>query len=349
MFGSLWFHGVALGILLLGGVQAGAASLRPHNETLPLAPMRPDLASSWCGAACPGDRILLVREDLPELLEGLQLRLSGDRQQRVVAFEEGPQGLRFVWPQGFASGERVAVLLERSKTWEDLYRQGRQWIRKHTPGNASMDGEAPSLLPPLPDAAQMVALEEGDPVLQRITADPGAKTLLVRGRNLRGNLTVSYPDGSTYALRNDANATLRLPYVPGKASGLLTVARHDGRRSNPLLARFPRKVTGLVVLPEGHALDVERVEIFAPSRLAREFPAEDTSLRSDGSFTTGITAEEGRTLGIFLRSRDGSGRMLLASADVPPEEDGVLVVLSPEAVDRAVENGDLAPKKIEKP
>ena len=350
MFGVLRCRSVTLLVLLsLWGAEASAVSLRPHNETLPLSPFRPGLNAPWCGAARPGDQVYLAQETLPEDREGLLVVLSGDRQRRSLTPEEASDGVRFPWPDAFSSGERVVVLMERTKTWEDLYRQGRRWLRTHTSGSGSSDQEEASAMPPLPEAAEMVTLQEDDPVLQRVTADPASKLLLLRGRNLRGALTAHYPDGSAHFLTNDANATLRLPYEPGKEPGLLTVERHDGRRSNPLLVRFPRKVTGLLVLPEGSSLDLDRVEIFDPSRLDQETPAEDAPPRSDGSFTAGVEAGEGRRLGIFFRSQEGSPRTLLVSVDVPPGEDSVLVVLAPEDLEPAALSGDLGPKKDKNP
>ena len=77
MIDTPWFRGLALGLFLLGGASAEGLALHPHNETLPLAPFRPDLSSPWSGAARPGDQVLLPRDDLPESPEGLQVRLQG--------------------------------------------------------------------------------------------------------------------------------------------------------------------------------------------------------------------------------------------------------------------------------
>ena len=346
MIDTPWFRGLALGLFLLGGASAEGLALHPHNETLPLAPFRPDLSSPWSGAARPGDQVLLPRDDLPESPGGLQVRLQGERHQRVITPEETPEGMCFAWPGAFNSGEWVTVSLERSPSWEELYRQGRRWVQKHVSEGASFDEEGTP--PPLPEAARMMALDEGDPVIQRVTTDPGEKTLLLRGRNLRGSFTVHYPDGSSRPVSNDANANLRLPYGASATPGPLSVTRDDGRHSNPVLVRFPRKITGLLVLPEGASVDLGRVEIFPPSRLAQEKAVESPVLRDDGAFVVGMAPGE-ELLGVFIRSPEGEGRVLVTSVAVPPEEDSLLVVLSPEDLARSLQGEKSPAENVEKP
>jgi hypothetical protein len=264
--------------------------------------------------------------------------LHGERSQvAVVPSAVSADAVRFVWPSGFAPGERVLVSLEGSLSLEARYTMVKNWITRKIAGDpspASADamkniGAFPRRFIP----AGVLNAGKETPLLLRVNADPVTNFLHIRGQNLKGQCTVYFPDGTRQAVDNTSPFTLRVPYVYGMDAGPLFVVLASGEATNALFVRFPRKVAGLLAFPEGEVVETSRIALVAGNDAVEDaFEERSFLLREDGSFVIGMdNRKETESLSAMMRCGDGSF-VELARTDVSPEETHVLLVVAPETL-----------------
>ncbi|WP_157367372.1 hypothetical protein [Aminiphilus circumscriptus] len=323
------------------------------NETLGLGSTRiadPEDPGDWywtC-AAHPGDEMLLLENPasrgasvfrLDEKRIGtVKVVLHGERSRvAVVPRAVSADAVRFVWPSGFAPGERVLVSLEGSLSLEARYTMVKNWITRKVAGDPSpASADAVKNIGAFPRhfiPAGVLNAGKETPLLLRVNADPVTNFLHIRGQNLKGQCTVRFPDGTRQTVDNTSPFTLRVPYVYGMDAGPLSVEFTSGEVSNSLFVRFPRKVAGLLAFPEGEVAETSRIALVVGDDAAEDaFEERDFLLREDGSFVIGMdNRKETESLSAMLRCGDGSF-VELARTDVPPEETHVLLVIAPETL-----------------